>query len=86
MFGNLRVRTQLLVLSGVSLALFAIALLVAGGVELARRAGGSITDIQAATGRVAAVVTDISNALNEQAVATQEIARGVERIANGAEK
>ena len=59
---------------------------VGAGVELAHRAGSSITDIQAGAGRVASAVDDIGSALDEQAVAAQEIARGVERIAGMAEE
>ncbi|MHB1429580.1 MAG: HAMP domain-containing methyl-accepting chemotaxis protein [Rhodocyclaceae bacterium] len=59
---------------------------VGAGVELAHRAGGSITDIQASAGRVAGAVDDIGSALDEQAAAAQEIARGVERIAGMAEE
>ncbi len=59
---------------------------VNGGVELAHRAGDSITGIQAGAERVAAAVDDIGTALDEQATAAQEIARGVERIAGMAEE
>lgn len=59
---------------------------VNGGVDLANRAGDSVSGIQNATNRVAAAVADIGNALNEQASAVQVIARGIERIANMAEE
>jgi len=56
------------------------------GVQLAHRAGDSITGIQAGAERVAAAVDDIGSALDEQASAAQEIARGVERIASMSEE
>jgi len=59
---------------------------VSGGVELAQQAGSSVDHIQGATDRVVAAVADIGNALNEQAIAVQQIARGLERIANMAEE
>ncbi len=59
---------------------------VKGGVDLAKQAGNSVGGIQSATDRVTGAVVDIGNALNEQAVAVQEIARGLERIANMAEE
>ncbi len=59
---------------------------VNGGVDLARRAGDSVSSIESATDRVAAAISEIGNALNEQAIAVQEIAGGVERIANMAEE
>ncbi|MDP2169696.1 MAG: methyl-accepting chemotaxis protein [Rhodocyclaceae bacterium] len=59
---------------------------VDGGVKLAHQAGESITGIQSSTQRVSTVVDDIGSALDEQAVASQEIARGVERIATMSEE
>ncbi len=59
---------------------------VNGGVELAKQAGDAVGGIQSASDRVAGAVVDIGNALNEQAVAVQVLARGVERIANMAEE
>ncbi len=56
------------------------------GVKLAHQAGDSITVIQSAAERVAVSVDDIVNALNEQAMASQEIAKGVENIAQLSEE
>jgi methyl-accepting chemotaxis protein len=56
------------------------------GVSLAHQAGDSITGIQDGAGRVVAAVADIGSALDEQATAAQEIARGVERIASMSEE
>jgi len=56
------------------------------GVQLAHRAGDSITGIQTGAERVVAAVADIGSALDEQSVAAQEVARGVERIASMAEE
>jgi methyl-accepting chemotaxis protein len=59
---------------------------VDGGVKLARQAGESITGIQTGAERVIGAVADIGSALDEQAIAAQEIARGVEGIAGMAEE
>ncbi|MDP2196637.1 MAG: methyl-accepting chemotaxis protein [Rhodocyclaceae bacterium] len=59
---------------------------VDGGVKLAHQAGESITGIQSSSERVRAAVDDIGSALDEQAVAAQEVARGVERIATMSEE
>ncbi|MDP3031512.1 MAG: methyl-accepting chemotaxis protein [Rhodocyclaceae bacterium] len=59
---------------------------VNGGVKLAQQAGESITGIQSDTEHVRTAVNDIGSALDEQAVAAQEIARGVERIATMSEE
>lgn len=56
------------------------------GVQLAHRAGDSITGIRAGAERVARAVDEIGSALDEQAAATQEITRGIERIASMSEE
>ena len=55
--------------------------LVHSGAALAEQAGSSIREIQAGSQNVADVVTDISNALQEQSKASAEIARNIEQIA-----
>ena len=59
---------------------------VAGGVELARRAGEAMDKIKAGALRVLQSVSDISLALKEQSAASTEIAANVERIAQMAEE
>ena len=59
---------------------------VASGVDQAQRAGSSIAQVQAQSQRVVAAVSEISVALREQAAASTEIARNVERIAQMAEE
>ena len=59
---------------------------VDGGVALAKRAGEAITQITAGAGKVIDVVTNISNALGEQATASNEIASQVERVARMSEQ
>jgi methyl-accepting chemotaxis protein len=59
---------------------------VAEGVTLSRRAGESIAKIQQGTQEVRQSVGDISNAMSEQSLASNEIARGVEHIAQMAER
>jgi len=54
---------------------------VTAGVQLAHRAGDSVSDIQSTTNRVVQAVADISMALKEQGVAAKEIAQSVERVA-----
>jgi methyl-accepting chemotaxis protein len=54
---------------------------VSGGVEQASQAGDAIVAIRQASGRVVDVVDQISLALREQTVASQDVARNVERIA-----
>jgi len=54
---------------------------VNGGVEQASQAGDAIVAIRQASGRVVDVVDQISLALREQTVASQDVARNVERIA-----
>lgn len=54
---------------------------VTAGVELAHKAGDSVSDIQSTTNRVVQAVADISMALKEQGVAAKEIAQSVERVA-----
>jgi methyl-accepting chemotaxis protein len=56
------------------------------GVDLANKAGDSILGIRSEAVRVVEVVSDISNALREQAVASGDIARNVEHIAQMAEE
>ena len=58
---------------------------VAQGVDLSRRAGESINRIKEGANHVRADVSDISNALREQSLASNEIARNVERIAEMSE-
>ncbi len=59
---------------------------VAGGVDLATRAGEAMDKIQAGAVRVLQSVSDISLALKEQSAASTEIAANVERIAQMAEE
>jgi methyl-accepting chemotaxis protein len=59
---------------------------VKDGVKLAHAAGDSITIIRDAAEKVAVSVDDIVNALNEQAIASQEIAKGIESIAQLSER
>ena len=59
---------------------------VAEGVTLSRRAGESIAKIRQGTQEVQHSVGDISNAMSEQSLASNEIARGVEHIAQMAER
>ena len=54
---------------------------VVDGVRLAHEAGERILSIKAGADKVSQAVTGISEALNEQSAANQEIARNVERIA-----
>jgi methyl-accepting chemotaxis protein len=54
---------------------------VSSGVEQASQAGDAIVSIREASGRVVGVVDQISLALREQTVASQDVARNVERIA-----
>ncbi|RMH86824.1 HAMP domain-containing protein [Pseudomonas sp. AOB-7] len=54
---------------------------VSSGVEQASQAGNAIVSIREASGRVVGVVDQISLALREQTVASQDVARNVERIA-----
>jgi methyl-accepting chemotaxis protein len=56
------------------------------GVELANKAGDSIAEIKTGAVRVGEAVVGISDALREQTVANQEIARNVEQIAQQAEQ
>ena len=55
------------------------------GVRLAQEAGTTINAIDESTQRVVVTVSDITNAIEEQRTATNEIARHVERIAQMAE-
>lgn len=59
---------------------------VGKGVELAREAGGSMTEVERGAEQVRATVTDISVALNEQSTAAADMARNVEHIAQMAEQ
>lgn len=54
---------------------------VSSGVEQANQAGDAIVTIRQASERVVGVVDQISLALREQTVASQDVARNVERIA-----
>ena len=55
------------------------------GVQLARRAGDSVTDIREGAEQVTRAVDEISHALKEQVSAAREIAVRVESIAQGSE-
>lgn len=55
------------------------------GVDLAQRACDSMADIRDGAKRVVASVNDISNALKEQSIASNDIAASVERIAQMSE-
>ena len=59
---------------------------VGDGVDLAHRAGDSVTDIRNSAERATQAVDDISLALKEQSVAARDIAQKVERIAQGSEE
>ncbi len=54
---------------------------VATGQDLAVSAGDNVREIQAAVGKVAEAIVEISGALKEQNAASQDIAKHVERIA-----
>jgi methyl-accepting chemotaxis protein len=54
---------------------------VGAGVQLANRAGNSVTAIRDSAERAAAVVADISTALTEQTATAREVSRRVETIA-----
>jgi methyl-accepting chemotaxis protein len=56
------------------------------GTTLAKQAGESIREIQTGAESVAGVISDISNALQEQTKASSEIARNVENIAQMVEE
>jgi PAS domain S-box-containing protein len=59
---------------------------VTEGVELADKAGDSVTGIRTGSDQVTQAVDDITLALKEQVAAAHEIAQKVERIAQGAEE
>ncbi len=59
---------------------------VSQGVEMAESAGKAITEISESSGQVLVVVEQISLALREQTVASQDVARNVERSAQMAEQ
>ena len=59
---------------------------VSSGVALANQAGQSITQIKTEAARVAQVVGDISDSLKEQGVASSDIAKNVEKIAQMSEE
>ena len=59
---------------------------VSSGVEQARLAGEAIGQVQAQSRQVLNAVSEITNALREQAAASTEIAQNVERIAQMAEE
>ena len=54
---------------------------VGAGVQLANQAGNSVTAIRDSAERAAAVVAEISSALNEQTAAAREVTKRVETIA-----
>jgi methyl-accepting chemotaxis protein len=56
------------------------------GVDLAKQAGTSMTDLQESSARMLRAVSDMSSSLKEQSVAAHEIARQVERIAQMSEE
>ncbi|MFI3135440.1 MAG: methyl-accepting chemotaxis protein [Methylococcaceae bacterium] len=56
------------------------------GVLLANSAGSMVAEISGSGKQVMRAVADISSALKEQVMATQEIARKIEQIAQGAEQ
>jgi methyl-accepting chemotaxis protein len=56
------------------------------GVRIANEAGTTIINIKQESAQVVTLVEDIASALREQTVAAQEIAKGVEHIAQMAEK
>jgi PAS domain S-box-containing protein len=59
---------------------------VGGGVDLAHKAGNSVTGIRSSAEQATRAVDDINLALKEQAVAARDIAQKVERIAQGSEE
>ena len=59
---------------------------VSNGVALANQAGDSITQIKTEAARVVQVVSDISDSLKEQSVASSDIAKNVEKIAQMSEE
>jgi methyl-accepting chemotaxis protein len=59
---------------------------VAAGVEQAQKAGAAISQVQAQARQVVNAVSEITVSLSEQASASTEIARNVERIAQKAEE
>jgi PAS domain S-box-containing protein len=58
---------------------------VTDGVEMARRAGEAVTHIRDSAEASAKAVSDITRALNEQSVATRELAQRIEGIAESAQ-
>jgi methyl-accepting chemotaxis protein len=58
---------------------------VRDGVEMSNRAGASMAQISTGAEQVLAAVREISTALNEQSLASNAIARNIERIADMAE-
>jgi methyl-accepting chemotaxis protein len=56
------------------------------GVDLAKQAGSSMSDLQHNSMRMLQAVHDMSSSLKEQSVAADEIARQVERIAHMSEQ
>ena len=56
------------------------------GVDLARKAGDSVSDIRQAAEQAAHDVDDISHAIQEQSMAARDIAQRIERIAQGTEE
>jgi len=60
--------------------------LVEEGVRVADSAGDAVQAIHGETDRVLVAVTEISDALREQAIAAREVARSVEQVAQSAER
>jgi methyl-accepting chemotaxis protein len=59
---------------------------VISGVALANKAGDSITQIKAEAANVAQVVSEISDSLKEQSLASNDVAKNVEKIAQMTEE
>ena len=55
---------------------------VRDGVEMSNRAGSSMAQISAGADQVLTAVREISTALHEQSLASNDIARNIERIAD----
>ncbi len=56
------------------------------GVELASSAGEAIRSIRGSVDQVLAVVNDIGGAIEEQSIASQQIAQRVEQVAQASEQ
>jgi methyl-accepting chemotaxis protein len=57
-----------------------------GGVDLAREAGSSISNIRNAADHAAHAVDDIKQAIEEQSNAARDVAQRIEKIAQGTEE